>query len=366
MYKQCFVPPANSLRLSDACIHELPNLSSFRAEALVLDDNDIRVLESWRLPLGIKFLSLKRNHIAADGFLDQQHPSLETLNLNGNRLYVLDESLIEAVPALRKLSVCSAKLNSIRGLQTSQIEVLLLDENAIATLNGLPSTLKILSAQDSEISLIQSRLPDTLEYAYLSYNCLKYAGLPLRWGNALKELYLSGNEIEQFPRNLPDSLELLDLHSNRITALPTKLPSSLRNLNLCNNRIRTVSQHKRNYSPIQIVNLVNNQLTDEQPPSWAVVFRMDNNWNTPKHVLAQTMICRAYKRFLLRNRVRHYARIQKLQMELLSISLHPDRILHSNSFSQEWYSLYEPPTPQPQPPVCGLKGYGLALASVTQ
>jgi Leucine-rich repeat (LRR) protein len=343
MYKQCFVPPSNSLDLSKSYTKDIPNLSSFRNPSVVLDDNDIRTLETWKLPLGLKYLSMKYNKVSADGLLDQTLPSLEILNINSNRVYVLDESMIETMPALRALSATNTHLQTIHCLQTSSIQILIVDQNNIATLNGLPSTLKVLSAQDSKISLIQSRLPDTLEYAYLADNLLRYAGLPLRWGNQLKELDLSNNELEKFPRNLPDSLELLNLHFNKIVELPSKLPTSLRNLNLSHNRLRTVSSYKRNYSvpPIQIVTLTHNQLTDafEQSPDWAVIFQTDMNWNTPNHIVAQTMICRAFKRFLLRKRVRNFARIGKIYSELLRISLHPDRICQSNSFSEEWKCL---------------------------
>jgi hypothetical protein len=185
--------------------------------------------------------------------------------------------------------------------------------------------------------MIQSRLPLQLQELSLHGNSLRMGSLPLRWGSQLRVLHLGENELIAFPKRLPDSLEELGLQKNKLTEIPSTLPTNLRSLFLNGNQIRSLP--KRVNVRLDVLVVTQNRLTqdfDTEPISYAAHFFETENWNQDVHHRTQTLLRKCWKRYILQKRLRHFYRTRCIVNELLMISLHPDRILQTDSFSAEW------------------------------
>jgi Leucine-rich repeat (LRR) protein len=214
------------------------------------------------------------------------------------------------------------------------LETLCLDKNIIQTLDNLPPTLKRLSAKQCSIRMIQSRLPAGLEHLNLFDNKLQYAGLPFNWGKALKTLDLGFNQIQRFPKSLPDSVRTINLERNKLEAIPSQLPQSLLSLNLTRNKLLSLP-HQSNIS-LALGAFNQNRLTERVHPPWIKICLMEQNWNTELHDSHQKKIKKIWKRYLLRKRLRILSRTRAIYYELLEVALHPDHILQTDVFSPEW------------------------------
>jgi Leucine-rich repeat (LRR) protein len=323
---------ASSLDLPSAGLVTLPNLQLLNLTDVSLEGNHLTSLEG--LPLTLCTLNVANNDLQEEGLL-YPFPSLHTLNAHGNRLCIRDpEEFTLCFPCLRTVNLGENRLRNLDFLQESQVEHVILNRNSLQTLSGLPSEVVTLKAEECKLTMIQSRMPPRLEALHLSYNSLRYAGLPLNWPSALRELHLDKNKIERFPRKLPDSLEVLTLNGNTLTTLPSVYPTSLHTLLVCNNRIQTVPTLQKRF---RILMLDNNCLTDLPPASVARVFSAENNWNNEDHHEAQKTIRRCWKRMLLVIRLRHLLRTHRIREELFMVSMMPERWMQIDTLDPVWF-----------------------------
>ena len=212
----------------------------------------------------------------------------------------------------------------LSNLQDTQIEELSVCCNPITFLDGVPSRIKILNANECNIRMTQSRFPDTLEELYMVANRLRFGGLPFSFGNSLRILSLSYNELQKFPRKLPDTLETLLLNNNYITEMPDVLPRNLHTLVLTNNKICVIPDYIRS-KKIGLLFLSENQITSIKIPDWAIYTEMKDNWNTPLHSEAVNKTIRFWRLYRLQKRLRILYRTRRLRDELLEVSMHPNR-----------------------------------------
>lgn len=320
------------LRLPNSCLQSLPDLHHVPLVEADLEGNRLMSLEG--LPLSLEILNVSNNCLLEDGFFFP-FPSLKTLDASKNRLNLRDpEEFTLCFPALETLNISSNYLRNIDFLEESPVQHLTLNKNRIPTLCGLPSDLITITAEECNVSMIQSRLPPRIESMFLAYNFLRFAGLPLNWPSVLRELHLDHNDIEKFPRKLPDSLEILTLNENKLTTLPSKLPSSLHTLLLCNNRIQYIPKlsHK-----LKILLLDNNCLTEAPLETSSRILSYEKNWTDQEHHDAQRIIRNCWKRTVLTIRLRHLLRTHKLREELFMISMQPDRWMQVDTIDPVWF-----------------------------
>lgn len=286
------------------------------------------------LPLSLEVLNVSNNWLLEDGFL-YPFPSLKTLNASRNKLCIRDpEEFTMCYPSLETLNLSTNCLRNLDFLEESSVQHLIISKNRIPTLCGVPSEVVTLTADECGIAVIQSKLPPRIEKLFLSYNSLRYAGLPLNWPSVLKELHLDNNEIERFPRKLPDSLEILTLNDNKLTSLPPALPSSLHTLLVCNNRIQSLPAFRRKF---KILLLDNNCLTTAPSETVARILSYEKNWDESEHHESQRCIRRCWKRMLLKIRLRHLLRTHKLREELFMLSMMPERWMQVDTIDPVWY-----------------------------
>lgn len=319
------------LRLPNARLEQIPILSNLHLRTVDLEGNHLHNLDN--LPLSLTSLNVSHNRLIQDGFL-LPFPSLETLNASHNNINIYDEDeFVLCFPSLKTLNLSYNCLKNTSFSRGSCIEELNVSHNRMTTVTSLPMTLKSLVADTNQITVVQSKLPPSLESIYLGYNFLRYAGLSLNWPTTLRELHLDHNEIERFPRKLPESLEVLSLCSNRIRELPVRLPASLRVALFSSNRI----QHLPSYTKRMAIFLIDdNCITNTLHGDIATVFSAEQNWNTPEYHKAQQTIKRCWKRYVLTLRLRHFKRTTFLRDELFMVSMMPERWQQIDSLSSDW------------------------------
>ncbi len=322
------------LRLPNICIRAVPDLSTFPLKDLDLQGNRLTSLEN--LPLTLISLNVSSNSLIGDGIYFP-FPNLKSLLINHNRVNVFDDDeFLMCFPALEILDFSYNCLKHIGFVRESSIVELNVSHNRIQLIAGLPRTLTKLIADTNEITMIQSKLPPNLETLALSYNMLRYAGLPFNWPSTLKELHLDHNNIERFPRKLPDSLEVLTLSENRLTELPSVLPASLQYFFVSGNRIRTVPSYK-SHKKFAVFDINDNCLTNIPNDMNAVVFEAHENWQETIHHEAQTMIRKCWKRFVMTLRLRHLLRTTRVKEELFMVSMMPERWEQVDVLDPVWF-----------------------------
>ena len=327
--------PQNTLLLEESGFREVPKLSQTKETHISLDKNRISEIEATHFPSTIEYLSIRDNLLCSD---DIQFNSpllfLHSLFLDDNELSFIDGSFIMCVN-LKTLSLRGNKLSKIEFPFLTSLETLFLDKNPIQTLDHLAPNLKILTACDCSIRMIQSRLPSNLEVINFSGNKLHFAGLPFTWGS-VQSLDLSFNKIQRFPRGLPDTCKTLNLQANALELLPLHLPKSLRYMNLSRNKIRVLPLAPG--PTLEILFICRNELcfSPEKKPSWIKEIVMDENWNTQYHSRRQIKIKYCWRHFRLRKRLRIYRRTYAIYSELLEVALSAEHILQTDVFSHEW------------------------------
>lgn len=328
--------------LSYCSLDDQPNLSRSQADILNLDGNYLRNLQSERLPTRLKILQCSFNTVYSDGLPSRFPETLKELHLEKNKLGSLEQ--IQAFPeGLRILNISGNGLHTFPSHLPGQLEILQVSGSNFQVLNHLPRNLKRLEAENGCLQMIQSRLPPTLEYLNLGRNYLKPAALPLFWGHHLRELLLGNNKLTEFPKKLPDTLEVLHLQRNRIARVPGNLPPKLRVLILSFNRIRAVHLEFRT-KPLEFVDLRDNCLTQAdiwtsgRESGWATQLDTAENWNFIHHIHAAFRIQKAWRGSRMRRRLRAWKRTRTLKLELLELAMSPERAGQFEPLSPEWFS----------------------------
>jgi hypothetical protein len=322
------------LRLPNSCLRNIPDVSTFPLQEVDLHGNRLTSLEN--LPLSLLSLNVSSNTLVGDGIFFP-FPQLKHLNISHNRVNIYDdEEFLLCFPSLESLDISYNCLKHTGFLRGSSIQELNISHNRLQILTGLPQTLTKLVADTNEITMIQSKPPTQLESIELSYNLLRYAGLPLNWPLALKELHLDHNNIEKFPRKLPDSLEVLTLTENALTELPSTLPSSLKYFIVSSNRIQYLPSYK-NHKRFNVFLIDNNCLTSLPNEIPATIFSAEENWQHEDHHECQTVIKKCWKRYVLTLRLRHLVRTKKVQEELFVVSMMPERWQQIDTLDSVWF-----------------------------
>ena len=323
------------LNLEHVAITRFSDISDKSFEILNLNKNYLRHIPPEFLPPTLKHLSLDINDIHHLE-LNSPLPNLLTLSININELRHIDMDI--TLPVLHTLSAKSNRLSNLEFLSSMpSLKNLIIGQNNIRVLENLPNSLQSIQANFNKIQMVQSRLPPGLLELNLLGNSLRNGSLPLHWPTSLRVLNLSYNSLTEFPKKLPDGLEDLRLVENMIETIPSKLPSKLIRLTLAGNKIRSLPETMNVQLEVLIVS--KNRLTQDfgkKQVSWTNYFFEEDNWNKTEHHIAQTILRRCWKRYLLKIRLRHIARSRRIYDELLVVSLHPDHILQTDTFS--WQS----------------------------
>lgn len=330
------------MNLSFCGLDTQPDLSRSQVEEVNLEGNYIQTLFSHRLPPTLKVLKCNCNSLCSDGIPSRFPNTLEELYLDKNKIGSFQE-LQEFPEHLRVLHVQGNGLHTFPSHLPVSLEDLRLSGFHFQVLNHLPRNLKRLEAENGCLQMIQSRLPPTLEYLNLRHNNLKPAALPLFWGNHLRELFLGNNRLTEFPKKLPDTMEILHLRRNRLTHIPKNLPPKLRILVLSSNRIRSVALEFRQ-KPFEFVDLRDNCITEPEiwtcarETAWCLSLDTSENWNLVYHIRAVFCIQKAWRGSRMRHRLRAWKRTKVLKPELLEKAMAPERAGRFESPSPEWFN----------------------------
>lgn len=332
----CSFTHMSTIDLQENKIKRVFDMSDKSYQILILNRNYLKVVPCDLLPSTLKHLSLDENELQ-NLEIDMPFPHLQTLSLEMNKLKYLDIQTI--LPSLHSLNLQKNHIYNLDFLLSlPSLKDLNISYNDVSTIKFLPQTLERFKANFCDVKIIQSRLPPGLQELHLHGNMLRSGSLPMNWGTQLRSLKLGGNNLKEFPKRLPDSLEELGLQYNNITEIPSILPKNLRSLYLDGNRIRILP--KTVNVKLDILLVSKNCLTQDletDPISYARhIFAMEN-WNKETHHISQTKIKQCWKRYILKKRLRHFYRTHCIISELLMISLHPDRILQTDIFSPEWF-----------------------------
>ena len=331
--------PEETLHLDFSNLSRCPSLRSNRNKGITLEASRIESLDTCCLPSHLTHLSISKNFLREGNVQGNALPNVEVLLALCNDFINLDTFLENYFPNLRVLNVSSNKvLETYFLLSLRRLEYLQANSTHIKVLQYLPPPLKVLCVNDSEITIIQSRLPQQLEHLSLSGNSLRYAGLPFNWGTSLRFLDLSHNRIERFPRRLPDTVKHLNLSHNLLTDLPDSLPGCLETCNVSYNNIRKVPSYKRE-TRIECFLINYNCLTESVGEvTWSNILHHEGNWNASLHHASQRKIRRAWRQSILHIRLRHFVRCRRIYDELLQASMHPSRALQIDLLSSGWRS----------------------------
>ena len=331
------------MKLENTDLQTFPDLSAQTHEKLSVKDNFLRVIPEDFLPRGLKHLQLDFNSIKSDGLPVIFPDTIEELSMDYNM--ITDARDVAHFPTnLKKLSIRHNPLNTFANLCIDSLEEITVEKTQLDTISLLPRCLQILKARNNYLSMMPNRFPVNIQIIHLDHNCLRYAGLPSYWGTSLKELHLSHNKIDRFPRNLPPTLEVLNLSQNRLAHVPPTLQGlpNLQVLSLANNKIRNVRIEIRR-QPIAFVNLSNNELTealDEQnreiQSRWAKVILEEKNWTRTQHHKAASCIQKNWRVSRIQVRIRTWKRIGILKEELLCVSMMPERVWQTDNISPQW------------------------------
>jgi Leucine-rich repeat (LRR) protein len=134
---------------------------------------------------------------------------------------------------------------SHRGLDSvpplpDDITSLVISHNPITDWRNLPSGLKVLHAERTEMKTLPANLPNGLIDLNVANNVL--GGSPLVLPAGLQRLAIGHNRLTSLPA-LPRSLERLLVHRNHLRALPADLPQGLRELDAFNNDLTELPVH---------------------------------------------------------------------------------------------------------------------------
>lgn len=329
-----------ALDVSSNLMDSMIDMSDKSFEIIILNKNYLRFLPFDMIPPVVKHLSVDQNDLTRIE-IDAPMPNLLTFSAEENDISFVDIEF--PLISLSSLNLSKNRLKSDTGLHQHMLPSLKhlnLSYNDIQILSPLPPTLETLNVGFCRIKLLPSRLPPNLLTLYALDNQLKNGCLPSFWGNSLRILNLSKNQLKEFPKKLPDSLEELFLSRNEIVKIPYILPTNLRVLTMGKNKIREIP--KKTNVMLDLLVIPDNQLTrdfSKEPVSWSKQMIEIGNWNGKIHNVSQKMIRKCWKRYLLQKRLRHLYRSRTILEELLMVALHPDHILQTDTFSPEWVNI---------------------------
>ncbi len=170
-----------------------------------------------------------------------------------------------------KLEALIIKENySLNGLKTlpSRLKVLTINNNSdklAHLLPILPPTLKVLRLENNYLDSLPSKLPDSLQYLYVSNNDLtRLPALP----SGLLVLNANHNQIDSFLSPLPPRLRELNISHNDLKAINFEFAPSLERLDISHQLLTSVKIN--HLTRLRELNINNNQIESiNLPPNLA-------------------------------------------------------------------------------------------------
>ncbi|XP_070978491.1 extracellular matrix protein 2 [Oncorhynchus clarkii lewisi] len=230
------------------------------------------------IPYNSRYVLLMNNRIDSIQLdLLNEYLSMEFLVLSNNRLTDGSiEGAFEGIPALRRLYLDRNLLESVPTDLPASLEELRLDNNQLNVMSegawaNCPSLL-VLSLSNNSLGNGNDTLPASVlsplgSLRTLSLDHNRLASVPLGLPLSIRELYLRGNLIQQFPGEAfvgTSELVILDLSANRLTnhgLLRESLINAthLESLNLEGNQLKKVPRHLP--SSLKTLNLEGNLIS---------------------------------------------------------------------------------------------------------
>lgn len=323
------------LDLSSAHLQTFPNLAGRRYKKITAASNNIQVLWEELMPNEVIELSLEDNRISTDGLLTEWPQMIQTLSLARNPFRDID-IIMRWPAALKTLDLSHTNLTEFPRNLPETLEALNISNTYIRSVQRLPAGLKEFYATNTDLKFLPGRLPDGLEILTTPFAKLRNGGLPHRWGERLRILDLAGNYISQFPRHLPNSLEMLNLSLNEIREVPAReleIPASLQTLHLGRNRIRKVQSWmltRRNLVFTIQQNCLVEPITSPNCLLW------EGQWVGGIYSVAAVLIQKNWRITRLRQRLKAWRRTAHLREELLALAMCPDRAGCFEDISPSW------------------------------
>eukprot|EP01043_Picozoa_sp_COSAG02_P008660 COSAG02_NODE_281_length_25776_cov_37.797998_18_plen_567_part_00 len=200
-----------------------------------------------------------------------QLSTLQKLSLDGNQLTTLPES-IGQLSTLQKLYMYGNQLTTLPESigQLSTLRTLSLAGNQLTTLPesiGQLSTLRMLSLAGNQLTTLPESIGQLSTLRTLSLTGNQLTTLPESIGqlSTLQKLYLDGNQLTTLPESIGQlsTLQELSLYGNQLTTLPESIGqlTTLQELSLYGNQLTTLPESIGQLSTLQTLSLYGNQLT---------------------------------------------------------------------------------------------------------
>jgi Leucine-rich repeat (LRR) protein len=320
------------INISNTFLYSIPPLSHLQASIFNASNNFIRNVWIDDLPQGITELNLEDNDIRSDGLLEDWPNTIVTLNLSKNPIYYLDQ--VDNWPrGLRSLNLSGSKIHGVfqSGFLPDTLEYLNISNTGISRIHKFPKGLKEFIAVNTDLRILPDVCNHVIEKIVVTQAAMTNWGLPFYWGKSLKFLDLNSNRIQKVPEYLPEGLEYMNLSANRIQYF-SQIPKSLQTIMLNCNRILEIppwfytmdAKFGIQYNCLVEIPVIANCLTASY--QWI---------GTKYHIGASSFQKAWYKRRVLQI-IRILSRTARIKWELLSVAMHPSRVMVFQDVSREW------------------------------
>jgi len=328
----------DNLNLSDAGLLYIPQLSDRSIRQLNVSWNFIRLLWEENLPLGLEEINLEGNQITSDGLVADWPDTIKVINLSRNVLCTLNH-VIHWPSSLRSLNISRTNITSLdttslpRSLQELDISY-----TDVEFLQSFPPLLKKFTAESTRIQKLPRSCPDTLEtFIFIgTRTTVQRKTLPTLWGKSLKYLDLNSNRLGAFPEGLPEILEYANFSNNCIQEIPPreKFPRGLQTLHLGRNRIRQLPSwfselHKMKFT------IQDNFLTVH--PDYSHCLYSYQQYVGAVYEDAAKKIQSAWRRQKISSPLRTWRRMAAIKYDLLALAMCPERAGKFEDISPEWF-----------------------------
>lgn len=322
------------INISNTHINSIPPLGHLQTSFFNASHNFIRNIWIDDLPRGITELNLEDNDIRSDGLLGDWPNTITTLNLSRNPIYSLDQ--VDNWPrALRSLNLSGTQLRGVfqAGFLPDTLEILNISNTGISRIYKFPKGLKEFIAVNTDLKILPEVCNHVIEKIIVTQAAMINWGLPFYWGKALKFLDLNSNKIQKIPENLPEGIEYINLSGNRIQHF-SQIPKSVETIMLNSNRILEIPPW---FYTINAKFAIQNNCLIEIPVI-ANCLTASYQWVGAKYHRGAISFQRVwYKRKVLQI-IRIFSRTARIKWELLSVAMHPSRVLVFQDVSSEWIS----------------------------
>jgi Leucine-rich repeat (LRR) protein len=249
-------PHLQRLHLAQNGLVRMPDVSkASRLEVLVLRNNRIEKLESYRGNSHLKELELQVNQLKEVPAAVANFSGLKKLVFSGNQI----SEVSPALGTLKNLEQLAFYRNRLAAIPPSLYEL---------------SSLRVLDLYYNQIKRIDDSMArwNNMEVLYLSHNQL--INLPEAVGQLtqLKELYVHNNLLSVLPGNLAQltNLTVLRINNNLLSALPDKFESLqlLDYLDVSHNQFTYLPLFIGHYPNLELLTLSGNPLERDNRDQW--------------------------------------------------------------------------------------------------